>query len=77
MDQCTGMQEMAGHSRREITANKPSKPKNKADKVIVKLTSEKGKFKTENKDMAIVKVITDQGVCQASGNLVEGIEVNL
>jgi len=46
-------------------------------KVIVKLTSEKGKFKTENKDMAIVKVLTDQGVCQASGNLVEGIEVNL
>jgi len=41
------------------------------------LTSEKGKFKTENKDMAIVKVITDQCVCQASGNLVEGIEVNL
>ena len=70
------MQEMAGHSRREITANKP-KAEKQGDKVIVKLTSEKGKFKTENKDMAIVKVLTDQGVCQASGNLVEGIEVNL
>ena len=53
------------------------KAEKQGDKVIVKLTSEKGKFKTENKDMAIVKVITDQGVCQASGNLVEGIEVNL
>lgn len=53
------------------------KAEKQGDKVIVKLTSEKGKFKTENKDMAIVKVLTDQGVCQASGNLVEGIEVNL
>lgn len=53
------------------------KAEKQGDKVIVKLTSEKGKFKTENKNMAIVKVITDQGVCQASGSLVEGIEVKL
>ena len=53
------------------------KAEKQGDKVIVKLTSEKGKFKTENKNMAIVKVITDQGVCQASGSLVECIEVKL
>ena len=33
--------------------------------------------KMENKGMAIVKVITKQGIRLASGNLTEGIEVGL
>lgn len=43
----------------------------------VKITQKKGKYITENNDMAIVKIITDKGIYQASGNLVEGIEVQL
>ena len=45
------------------------------DKVTVKLTKKTGKYNTENKDMAVIKIITDQGIRQASGNLVEGIEI--
>ena len=45
------------------------------NKVQVKITQKKGKYITENNDMAIVKIITDKGIYQASGNLVEGIEV--
>lgn len=45
--------------------------------VQVKITQKKGKYITENNDMAIVKIITDKGIYQASGNLVEGIEVQL
>ena len=47
------------------------------DKVIVKLSGKTGKRATENKDMAVIKVMTDNGVRQASGNLNEGIEVKL
>lgn len=47
------------------------------NKVQVKITQKKGKYITENNDMAIVKIITDKGIYQASGNLVEGIEVQL
>lgn len=47
------------------------------NKVQVKITPKKGKYITENNDMAIVKIITDKGIYQASGNLVEGIEVQL
>lgn len=47
------------------------------NKVHVKITQKKGKYITENNDMAIVKIITDKGIYQASGNLVEGIEVQL
>ena len=47
------------------------------NKVQVKITQQKGKYITENNDMAIVKIITDKGIYQASGNLVEGIEVQL
>ncbi|KAA4631994.1 DUF5110 domain-containing protein, partial [Bacteroides ovatus] len=47
------------------------------DKVTVKLTKKTGKYNTENKDMAVIKIITDQGIRQASGNLVEGIEIRL
>ena len=47
------------------------------NKVQVKITKKKGKYITENNDMAIVKIITDKGIYQASGNLVEGIEVQL
>ena len=47
------------------------------NKVQVKITQKKGKYITENNDMAIVKIITDKGIYQASGNLVGGIEVQL
>lgn len=47
------------------------------NKVQVKITQKKGKYITENNDMAIVKIITDKGIYQASGNLVEGVEVQL
>lgn len=47
------------------------------DKVVVKISQKTGKYATENNDMAIVKIITEKGVCQASGNLNEGIEVQL
>lgn len=46
-------------------------------KVIVKLAGKKGKRKLENGNMAVVKVLTEQGVRQASGNLEEGIEIKL
>ena len=44
---------------------------------MVKLVGKTGKRKLENKGMAIVKVITKQGIRLASGNLTEGIEVGL
>lgn len=47
------------------------------NKVQVKITQKKGKYITENNDMAIVKITFDKGIYQASGNLVEGIEVQL
>lgn len=47
------------------------------NKVQVKITQKKGKYITENNDMAIVKICNDKGIYQASGNLVEGIEVQL
>lgn len=47
------------------------------NKVQVKITQKKGKYITENNDMAIVKISCDKGIYQASGNLVEGIEVQL
>lgn len=47
------------------------------NKVQVKITQKKGKYITENNDMAIVKIVADKGIYQASGNLVEGIEVQL
>lgn len=47
------------------------------NKVQVKITQKKGKYITENNDMAIVKIYFDKGIYQASGNLVEGIEVQL
>jgi len=46
-------------------------------KVLVKLASKEGKYRTENNDMAIVKIVTDKGIRQGSGNIAEGIEVNL
>ena len=45
--------------------------------VTVRLTGTEGSMETENKGMAIVKVITDNGIRQASGNLEEGIAVRL
>lgn len=47
------------------------------DSVIVKLTGKTGKRETENKGMAIVKIITEKGLRQASGNLQEGIKIKL
>lgn len=47
------------------------------NKAQVKIIQKKGKYITENNDMAIVKIDTDKGIYQASGNLVEGIEVQL
>ena len=45
--------------------------------VTVRLTGTEGSMETGNKGMAIVKVITDNGIRQASGNLEEGITVRL
>lgn len=59
------------YSQQQFTAER------KDNKVIVKLTGKTGKGETENKDMAIVKVITEKGILHASGNLLEGIEVKL
>ena len=47
------------------------------DSVIVSLTGKEGSMETGNNGMAIVKVITDNGIRQASGNLEEGITVKL
>lgn len=47
------------------------------NKVVVKLVDKKGKYITENLDMAIVKLITKTGVFKGSGNLVEGIVIHL
>ncbi len=47
------------------------------NKAQVKIIQKKGKYITENNDMAIVKIVIDKGIYQASGNLVEGIEVQL
>ena len=46
-------------------------------KVIVKTKRQEGKYQTENANMAIVKVITADGIRQASGNLTDGIEIKL
>lgn len=59
------------YSLQEFTAERTG------DKVIVKLAKKTGKRETENKDMAIVKIVTDKGICHASGNLADGIEVKL
>lgn len=47
------------------------------DQVRVQLADRTGRYVTENNDMAIVKVVTDQGIRQAGGNLSEGIDVHL
>lgn len=59
------------YSQQMFTAEK------QGNKVLVKLAGKKGKYATENNDMAIIKVITEQGIRQASGNLLKGIEVEL
>lgn len=46
-------------------------------KVIVKYADKEGNYRPENNDMAVVKVITADGICQGSGNLNEGIEINV
>lgn len=60
------------YSLQQFTAEKGAN-----NKVIVKLAGKIGKYQTENKDMAIVKVVTKQGIRQGSGNLTEGIEIQL
>ena len=45
--------------------------------VVVKITGQDGLMSLKSGNMAIVKVITDNGVRQASGNLTDGIEVKL
>ena len=60
------------YSLQQFTAEKGAN-----NKVIVKLAGKTGKYQTENKDMAIVKVVTKQGIRQGSGNLTEGIEIQL
>ena len=59
------------YSRQRFTAEQ------KGNSVVVRLSEKHGHRDSENHDMAIVKVVTDQGVRQASGNLLEGIEVKL
>lgn len=41
--------------------------------VVVKLADKSGEYETENRGMAIVKLVTEDGVRQASGDLTEGI----
>lgn len=45
--------------------------------VVVKIAGQDGLMSLKSGNMAIVKVITDNGVRQASGNLTNGIEVKL
>ena len=45
--------------------------------VTVRLASKEGAWEPENNNMAVVKVVTDQGVRQATGDLRNGIEVKL
>lgn len=45
--------------------------------VVVKIAGQDGLMNLKSGNMAIVKVITDNGVRQASGNLTDGIEVKL
>lgn len=45
--------------------------------VVVKIAGQDGLMSLKSGNMAIVKVITDNGVRQASGNLTDGIEVKL
>lgn len=45
--------------------------------VVVKIAGQDGLMNLKSGNMAIVKVITDNGVRQASGNLTNGIEVKL
>lgn len=71
------MQETVGHSKKVIIANKHSLLKKTAIQLIVRLADQKGKYKTENNNMAVVKVITEQGIYHASGDLTEGIEIKL
>ena len=59
------------YSQQTFTAEKDG------NTVIVRLADQKGKYKTENNNMAVVKVITEQGIYHASGDLTEGIEINL
>ena len=60
------------YSLQQFTAEKGAD-----NKVIVKLAGKTGKYQTENKDMAIVKVATIEEVSPVSGALAEGIEVQL
>lgn len=60
------------YSLQQFTAEKGAD-----NKVTVRLAGKTGKYQTENKNMALVKVITKQGIRQASGSLTEGIEVQL
>lgn len=53
------------------------KAEKQGDRVVVRLIEKKGRYETENRDMAIVKIITKHGIRQASGDLQEGIEVKL
>ena len=59
------------YSQQTFTAEKDG------NTVIVRLADQKGKYKTENNNMAVVKVITEQGMYHASGDLTEGIEIKL
>ena len=59
------------YSQQTFTAEKDG------NTVIVRLADQKGKYKTENNNMAVVKVITEQGIYHASGDLPEGIEIKL
>ena len=59
------------YSQQTFTAEKDG------NTVIVRLADQKGKYKTENNNMAVVKVITEQGIYHASGDLTEGIEIKL
>lgn len=59
------------YSQQTFTAEKDG------NTVIVRLADQKGKYKTENNNMAVVKVITEQGIYHANGDLTEGIEIKL
>ncbi len=49
----------------------------KGDSVVVTMAEQDGLMKMKNGGMAIVKIITDKGIRQASGDLSNGIEVKL
>mgnify|MGYP003372492984 CR=1 FL=1 len=51
--------------------------KQRGNTLVVCLSEVEGNWKVENQHMAIIKVVTEHGIRQASGDLSKGIEIKL